>query len=168
LHLPDGTDDATVIYGLRHLERLLDLILRASGNGLFDEQGSFREVMQDLELDIAARTRGTAEHGRRADDDGARTFPRGHVLGKVLEGLVDASEFICGTHERLAFLVEDCGGTVNRGVDEGDYLETGAELAEGRRGVRGMEGGVKGEKTHCSKRKEWFQGPSSEPIGLAR
>jgi len=156
------------MYGLRHLERLLDLILRAGGNGLFDEQGSFREVTQDLELDIAARTRGTAEHGRRADDDGARTFPRGHVLGKVLEGLIDASEFICGTHERLAFLVEDCGGTVNRGVDEGDYLETGAELAEGRRGVRGMEGGVKGEKTHCSKRKEWFQGPSSEPIGLGR
>ena len=164
MHLPDGTDGAAVNYGLRHLERLFDLILRTRGNGLLDKQRSIREVAQDLELNIAARTRGTAEHGGRANDDGARTFPRCHVLDKVLESLEDASVLIRGTHECLAFLPEDRGRTVNRGVDERDYLETGAELAEGPREVRGLKGGVKAEKTHCSKRKEWFQGPSSDPI----
>ncbi len=105
--LPDGTDLATVDYGLRHLERLFNLILRSGGDRLFDEQRSLRKVLQDLELDIAARARGAAEHGGRADENGARTFSGCHVLDKVLEGLEDASMFICGTHEGFAFLGED-------------------------------------------------------------
>jgi hypothetical protein len=167
-HLPDGTNSVTVDYGLRHLERLFNLILRSRGNWLFDKQGSFREVPQDLELDIAARTRGTTEHGGRTNDDGTRTFLLCHIFDKVLESLVDASVLICGTYECLALLAKDCGGTVNRGVDEGDYFETGAELTKGPGAVREMEGGARAEKTHCSKRKEWFQGPSSDPMGQRR
>ena len=152
-HLPDGTYLATVNYGLGHLERLFDLFLRSRGDRLFDEQGSLREILQDLELDIAARTRCAAEHGRRTNDNGARAFSGGHVLDKVLEGLEDASVFICGTHECFAFLGEDCGGTVDGGIDEGDDLETGAELTGEVGGCEGGEG-VRGEKTHCSRRKE--------------
>jgi len=51
-YLPDGTDLATVDYGLGHLERFLEFILRPSSNGLLYEQCSLREVLQDLELDI--------------------------------------------------------------------------------------------------------------------
>lgn len=152
-YLPDGTDLATVDYGLGHLECVFNLILRSRGDGLFDEQRSLREVLQDLELDIAARARGAAEHGRRANDNGARAFSGRHVLDKVLEGLENASVFICGTHESFAFLGEDCGGTVDGGVDERDNLETGAELTGGVGECESTEG-VKGEKTHCSMRKE--------------
>jgi hypothetical protein len=152
-YLPDGTDLATVDYGLGYLERLLNLILRSRGDGLFDKQRSLREVVQDLELDIAARARGTAEHGGRANDNGARAFSGRHVLDKVLEGLEDASVFICATHEGFAFLGEDCGGTVDGGVDERDDLETGAELTGGLGECEKTEG-VRGEKTHCSMRKE--------------
>jgi len=130
-YLPDRTDLTTVNYGLGYLERLFNLILRSRGDGLFDEQRSLREVLQDLELDIAARTRGAAEHGGRANDNGARAFSRVHVLDKVLEGLEDASVFICGSHEGFAFLGEDRGGTVDGGVDERDNLETGTELTGG-------------------------------------
>jgi hypothetical protein len=106
-YLPDGTDLATVGYGPGHLERLLNLFLRTRGDGLFDEQRRLREMLQDLELDIAAWTRGAAKHGGRANDNGARAFSRRHVLDKVIEGLEDASVFICGTHECFAFLGED-------------------------------------------------------------
>ena len=128
---PDGTYLATVDYLLGHLECLLNLFLRSRGDGLFDKQRSLREMLQDLELDIAARTRGAAEHGGRANDDGARDISGRHVLDKVLEGLEDTSVFICGTHECFAFLCEDRGGTVDGGVDEGDDLEAGTELAGG-------------------------------------
>jgi len=46
--LPDGTDLATVDYGLGYLERLFNLILRSRGDGLFDEQRSLREVPRSL------------------------------------------------------------------------------------------------------------------------
>jgi hypothetical protein len=136
LYLPDGANRATVDYGPGHLERLFKLSLRSRGDGLFDEQRSLGEVFQDLELDIAAGARRAAEHGGRTDDDGARTFTGRHVLDKVLEGLEDASVFVGGTHEGFAFLGEDCGGTVDRGVDERDDLETGAEFAEGWESVK--------------------------------
>ena len=152
-YLPDGTDLATVDYGLGYLERLLNLFLRSRGDGLFDKQRSLREMLQDLLLDIAARTRGAAEHGGRANDNGARAFSGRHVLDKVIEGLEDASVFICGTDECFAFLGEDCGGTIDGGVDEGDDLETRAELT-GRVGECEGRKGAKGEKTHCSMRKE--------------
>jgi hypothetical protein len=152
-YLPDGTDLATVDYGLVHLERLFDLFLRSRGDGLFDEQRSLREMLQDLELDIAAWTRGAAEHGGSANDNGARAFSGRHVLDKILEGLEDASVFICGTDECFAFFGEDCGGTVDGGVDQGDDLETGTELTGGVGECECGEG-VKGEKTHCSMRKE--------------
>lgn len=152
-YLPDGADLATVDYGLGYLERLFNLILRSRGDGLFDKQRSLREVLQDLELDIAARARGAAEHRGRANDNGARAFSGRHVLDKVLEGLEDASVFICGTHEGFAFLGEDCGRTVDGGVDERDDFETGAELTGGLGECESTEG-VKGEKTHCSMRKE--------------
>lgn len=150
---PDGTDLAAVDYALGYLERLLNLLLRSRGDGLFDKQRSLREVLQDLELDVAARARSAAKHGGRANDNGARAISRRHVLDKVLEGLEDASVFICGTHECFAFLGEDCGGTIDGGVDEGDDLETGAELTRGVGECESREG-VKGEKTHCSMRKE--------------
>ena len=129
--LPDGTDHATVGYGPGHLENLCDFLLGARGKGLFDEESNVREVAQDLELDIAARARGTTKHGGRADDNGARTFTGQHVLDKVLESLEDTSVFICGTDEGLAFLLEDSVRTLGCGVDERNYLETGAELTEG-------------------------------------
>ncbi len=144
---------ATVDYGLGHLERLFKLILRSRGDRLFDEQRSLREVLQDLELDIAARARGTTEHGGRADENGARTFAMRHILDKVLEGLEDASVFICGTYEGFTFLGEDCGGTVDGGIDERNDLETGTELTGGVGECECTEG-VKAEKTHCSMRKE--------------
>jgi hypothetical protein len=164
LNLPDGTDCATVDYGLGYLECLFNLLLRSCGDGLFDEQCSLGEVLQDLELDIAARARGAAEHGGRANNNSARTFAGRRVLDKLLESLEDASVFIGGTHESFAFLGEDCGGTIDRGVDERDNLETRAEFTEGVGGCECIKG-VNAEKTHCSKRKEWFQGPSSEPMG---
>lgn len=131
LYLPNRTDRATVDYGLGHLERLFNLILRSCGDGLFDEQCCLGEVLQDLELDITARARGAAEHGGRTDNNGARTLAGRRVLDKVLEGLEDASVFIGRTHESFAFLGEDRGGTVESGVDERDDLETGAEFTEG-------------------------------------
>jgi hypothetical protein len=152
-YLPDRTDLAAVDYGLGYLECLFNLILRSRGDGLFDEQRSLREVIQDLELDIAARACGAAEHGRRANDNGARAVSGRHVLDKVLEGLEDASVFICRTHECFAFLGKDCGGAVDGGVDERDDLETGTELT-GRVGECESTEGVKEEKTHCSMRKE--------------
>src|SRR5258708_4265057 len=150
---PDGTGLATVDYGLGHLERLFKLILRSRGDRLFDEQRSLREVLQDLELDIAARARGTTEHWGRDDENGVRTFAMRHILDKVLEGLEDASVVICGTYEGFAFLGEDCGGTVDGGIDEGNDLETGTELTGGVGECECTEG-VKAEKTHCSMRKE--------------
>jgi hypothetical protein len=144
---------ATVDYGLGYLERLFNLFLRSRSDGLFDKQRSLGEVFQNLELDIAAWARGAPEHGGRANDNGARAFSGCHVLDKVLEGLENASIFICGTHEGFAFLAEDRGGTVDGGVDERDYLETGAELTGGVGECESTEG-VRGEKTYCSMRKE--------------
>lgn len=144
---------ATIDQGPGYLERFFNLVLGSRGDGLFDEQRSLREVLQDLELDIAARARGSTEHGGRADENCARTFSGRHVLDKVLEGLEDASVLICRTHEGFAFLAEDCGGTVNGGVDERDDLETGAELTGGVGECESTEG-VRVEKTHCSMRKE--------------
>jgi|SRR5712671_3091111 len=140
-HSPDGTDSTTVDYGLGHLERFLEFILRPSSNGLLYEQCSLREVLQDLELDIPARTSGAAELGRRADDKGAGTFTSRRVIDKVIEGLEDASVFICGTHEGLAFFGENCGCTVDCRIDECDHLETRAELTEEPGGVRVCKAG---------------------------
>src|SRR5713101_8808228 len=142
-YLPDGTYLTTVDYGLGYLERFFNLFLWSRGNGLFDEQSSLREVLQNLELDIAAWARGAAEHGGRSNDNGARAFSGRHVLDKVLEGLENASVFICGTYEGFAFLGEDCGGTVDGGVDERYDLETRTKLTggvgecESREGVKG-------------------------------
>ena len=131
LYSPDRTDRVTVNYCLGYLERLFNLILGSCGDGLFDEQCCLGEVLQDLELDIAARARGAAEHGGRADNNGAGTLTGRHVLDKVLEGLEDASVFIGRTDEGFAFLGEDSSGTVYRGVYERDNLETGTEFTEG-------------------------------------
>lgn len=156
LYLPDRTDGVTADYCLGDLERFFNLILRSCGDGFFDEQSCLGEVLQDLQLDIAARTRGAAEHGGRADDNGARTLTRRRILDEVLEGLEDASVFIGRTDEGFAFLGKDSSGTVYRGVYERDNLKTGTEFTEGvrvceceealkrrRRTVRGGKSGSK-------------------------
>ena len=113
-------------------------------------------MFQDLQLDVAARTRGAAEHGGRADDNGAGTLTRRRVLDEVLKGFEYASVLIGRTDEGFAFLGEDSSGTVYRGVYERDNLETGTEFTEGvgececkealkrrRRTVRGGKSGSK-------------------------
>jgi hypothetical protein len=74
LHSPDGTDHAAVGYGLRYLERLFDSLLWPGGNRLLHEERNAGKAAQDLDLNVATRACGTAEHGRRADNKGARAF----------------------------------------------------------------------------------------------
>lgn len=117
-------------------------------------------MLQDLQFDVASGFSGTAEHGRAADNDGAGAIFGGHGLDKVLESL-EYTRILVGRHdEGLAFLLKNRGGPFDGGIDEGDDLEARAELTVMT--IRGSDGsGAAG--TYCSKRKEWFHGPSSEP-----
>ena len=160
---PDGADGVALRDRFADLNDLRELLLGASRDGLLDEERDAGEVLEDLELDVATGLGGAAEHGRAADDDGAGHLLAGHVLDEVLERLEDARVLVRGAHERLALLLEHRRRTVDGGVDQRDALEARTEFAAGA-GERHAEAEC-GELTDCSKRKEWFQGPSSEPVG---
>ena len=88
-------------------------------------------MLLDLYLDITAWLEAAPEHGRRTDDEGTGAFLRRHVLDEIVERFVNASIPIGRDDERVALFLEDGGGTLGRGVNEGDDLEAQAELAEG-------------------------------------
>lgn len=122
-------------------------------------------MLQDLELDVAAGLGGAAEHGRAANDDRPGSVLARHVLDEVVERPEDARVLVRGAHERIALLLEHRRRAVDCGVDQRDDLEARAEFATGA-GERYAEAQC-GELTDCSKRNEWFQGPSSEPAGAS-
>jgi hypothetical protein len=71
-------------------------------NGLLDEQGDSREILEDLHLDVASGLGRAAEHGGgAADDDGTWAVLGGHVLDKVFEGFEDAGVLVSGNDERV-------------------------------------------------------------------
>lgn len=104
-------------------------MLWTSRYGLLHEDGHTGEVLQNLHLNVATRLEGSAEHGRRTDDNRARTVLRGHILDKVIEGLKHTRCLVCGNDEGVAFLLEYGSCTLDRGIDEGNYFETQTELA---------------------------------------
>lgn len=97
--------------------------------GLLHENGHAREVLQNLHLDVTTRLEGSAEHGRRTDDNRARTVLGGHILDKVLEGLENTRCLVRRNDEGVAFLLEYGSCTLDCGIDEGNYFETQTELA---------------------------------------
>jgi hypothetical protein len=131
LHSPDGTDHAAVDYSLRYLEGLFNFILGPGGDRFLHKKCNTGEVAQDLKLNIPTWVRGAAEHGRSADDECARALAGCHVLDIFIEALEDTSVFVRGAHEGPAFLDEDSGCALDRGVDEGDNLEAGAKFTVG-------------------------------------
>lgn len=162
--LPNRADGAALLDLLGDLERLDKLLLGAGGNGLLDEERDAGEALEDLQLNVASALRRAAEHRGRADDKRAR----GHVRRRVLDELVERPEhlraLVRAAHERLALLREHGLGALDGGVDDRDDLQAGPELAAcGGRGQHRGRGRADQGRTHCSKRNEWFHGPSSDP-----
>ena len=139
LRLPNRADRAALDDSPGDFECLYNLILRAGGDRLFDEECNAGKAAQDLKLYIAARASGTTKHRRRANDYSARAIAGQHARDKVLEGLEDASVFIRGAHESLALLEEDNSRTLDVRVDKRDYLEAGAEFTVKETGMGGTK-----------------------------
>jgi hypothetical protein len=82
-----------------------------------------------LHLNVPSGLRGPSEHRGTANDDCTRLLAWGHILDELIQGFIDAGVLIRRDNERIAFLLEDCTGTVDCRVDQGNYLETRTKFA---------------------------------------
>jgi hypothetical protein len=78
-----------------NLESIFNLFFWTSGDGLLNEHGNSREVLQDLQFDVSAWAQAPAEHGRASDDNSAGSVLWRHVANKVFEGFEDTSVLVC-------------------------------------------------------------------------
>jgi hypothetical protein len=97
---------------------------------LFNKVRHFGKVLDEVELEVAARRGATAEGGRGPDNDHVGVFLAGALDGGgiVVEGREHLGVLVGLFHEALAFLVENVLGAGSVGVDEGYDLEARAEL----------------------------------------
>lgn len=103
--------------------------MRASRDGFLDKERDTGEMLEELHLDISPWFGAASEHGRAADDD--RMGPMLQIFGVeggdvVVERLEDGGVFVGGDDEGVAFLLEDCLGAFDCGVDDGYYFEAAA------------------------------------------
>ena len=140
-NLPDRADNAAIMNIFRNLERLFHLTMRASRDRFLDKHSHTGEMLKYLHLDVPSGLRGPSEHWGTANDDRTRLLTRGHVLDELIQRFEDAGVLVGGDNEGFTFLLQDCAGTVDCGVDQGYYFETRAELTAIK--VR-MEDGILG------------------------
>ena len=98
---------------------------------LLDEHRNTREVLQDLQLDIATRFGASAEHGRRANYKCIRPFGLRLAPDIFVEIFVDPSVLVRRDDEGVALRLEHLLGALDGWVDERNDLEARAELAGG-------------------------------------
>lgn len=113
---PDGTDTATVVNHLGDFEGVFEFLKSTSRNGLFDEQGDPRELLQKLGFDISAWKGAASEHWRTSNDDSPGVFALGHRAHEFVQILADPGFFVGGFDETFALLLEDNGSTLGRRI----------------------------------------------------
>lgn len=128
-NIPNGANGFSLLDLLSDFETLLDLSNGARSDGLFDEEGNPREVVENLGFDVPPRLESSSEHRGTAYNESAGTEILGHVLEIVVEVFEDTSVLVGGNDERVAFLSEDFFGAFGSRVYESDNLETTAKFA---------------------------------------